>query len=87
VKGRYSGIDSLPASEVRMSLHMLAPMEARNVVEFSLKPDGQATRVTWAIQGPMPYVAKIFSLFCDMDGMIGKEFESGLANLKALVES
>jgi hypothetical protein len=35
----------------------------------------------------MPYVAKIFSLFCDMDGMIGKEFESGLANLKALVES
>jgi hypothetical protein len=43
--------------------------------------------VAWAIQGPMPYVAKIFSLFCDMDGMIGKEFESGLANLKALVES
>ena len=30
---------------------------------------------------------KIIGLFCDMDGMIGKDFESGLANLKAIVES
>jgi hypothetical protein len=86
-RGSLEIIDSVPASEVRMSLHMLAPMEARNVVEFSLKPDGQATRVTWSMQGPMPFVAKIFGIFCDMDGMIGKEFESGLANLKAIVES
>ena len=86
-RGSLEIIDSVPASEVRMSLHMLSPMEARNVVEFSLKPDGQATRVTWSMQGPMPFVAKIFGIFCDMDGMIGKEFESGLANLKATVES
>ena len=85
-RGSIEIVDSVPASEVRMSLHMLAPMEARNVVEFSLKPDGQATRVTWAMQGEMPLVAKIFGIFCDMDGMIGKEFESGLANLKAIVE-
>jgi hypothetical protein len=86
-RGSIEIIDSVPASEVRMSLHMLAPMEGRNVVEFSLKPDGQGTRVTWAIHGPMPLFAKIFGLFCDMDGMIGKDFESGLANLKAIVES
>jgi hypothetical protein len=36
--GSIEIIDSLPASEVRMSLHMLAPMEARNVVEFSSSP-------------------------------------------------
>jgi hypothetical protein len=86
-RGSIEIIDSVPASEVRMRLHMLAPMEVRNVVEFSLKSDGEGTRVTWAMQGPVPLVAKIFGLFCDMDGMIGKDFENGLANLKSIVES
>jgi hypothetical protein len=57
------------------------------VVEFSLKPEGgEATRVTWAIQGPMPYLSKILCLFVDMDAMIGREFELGLADLKTIVE-
>jgi hypothetical protein len=90
IKGRIEITESRPAAEVRMSLHILAPMEGRNVVEFSLKPEGgeagQATRVTWAIQGPMPYISKVLSVFCDMDAMIGKEFENGLADLKAIVE-
>ena len=85
--GRIAIIDSVPTSEVRMTLDMVAPMEGHNIVEFTLKPDGANTRVTWAIQGPMPYVAKFLSLFCNMDAMIGKEFENGLANLKAMVES
>jgi hypothetical protein len=86
-RGRIEITDSRPASEVRMNLHMLSPMEGRNVVEFSLKPEGgEATRVTWAIQGPMPYVSKVLSLFVDMDAMIGREFEQGLADLRKIVE-
>ena len=53
-RGRIEITDSRPASEVRMSLHMLAPMEGRNVVEFTLRPREDSTSVTWAIQGPMP---------------------------------
>jgi len=49
-------------------------------------PGADATRVTWAIQGPMPYLSKVFPLFCDMDAMIGREFENGLADLKTIVE-
>ena len=85
-RGRIEIIDSRPASEVRMNLHMLAPTEGRNVVEFTLHPKGDTTNVTWAIQGPLPYLSKIVSLFFDMDAMIGKEFESGLAELKAITE-
>ena len=85
-RGRIEIIDSRPVSEVRMSLHMLAPMEGRNVVEFNLHPKGDSTSVTWAIQGPMPYISKVLSLFCDMDAMIGKEFENGLADLKVIAE-
>jgi hypothetical protein len=65
---------------------MLVPMEGRNVVEFGLHPKGDATQVTWTIQGPMPYISKVLSVFCDMDAMIGREFESGLAELKAIAE-
>jgi hypothetical protein len=85
-RGRIEITDSRPASEVRMNLHILAPMEGRNVVEFTLHPKGDSTSVSWAIQGPMPYLSKVFSLFCDMDAMIGKEFENGLADLKTIVE-
>jgi len=86
-RGRIEITDSRPASEARMNLHMLSPMEGRNVVEFSLKPEGgEATRVTWAIQGPLPYVSKLLSLFVDMDAMIGREFEQGLADLQKIVE-
>ena len=85
-RGRIEITDSRPASEVRMNLHMLAPMEGRNIVEFTLRPKEDSTSVTWAIQGPMPYISKVLSLFCDMDAMIGKEFENGLAELKTIVE-
>jgi len=85
-RGRIEITDSRPASEVRMNLHMLSPMEGRNVVEFILSPKGDLTSVSWAIQGPMPYLSKVLSLFCDMDAMIGREFEHGLADLKNIVE-
>jgi hypothetical protein len=90
-RGSIQIIESAPASEVRMRLDMLSPFEAHNIVEFDLRPGmgengSSVTRVTWAIQGPVPYFAKIFHMFCDMDRMIGKDFENGLANLKVIVE-
>jgi hypothetical protein len=85
-RGNIEITDSRPASEVRMNLNMVAPMEAHNFVEFNLTPQGEATKVTWAIHGPMPFASKLFSLFCDMDAMIGKEFENGLADLKTIAE-
>ncbi len=36
--------------------------------------------------GNMPYVAKIVHVFLDMDKLVGKDFETGLANLKTLAE-
>ena len=90
-RGSIQIIESAPASEVRMRLDMLSPFEAHNIVEFDLRPGvggngSSVTRVTWAIQGPVPYFAKIFHMFCNMDGMIGKDFENGLAKLKVIAE-
>ena len=65
---------------------MIKPFEAHNVVEFTLEPQGDATRVTWAMNGRTPYIAKIVHVFMDVDRMVGNDFETGLANLKTLAE-
>ena len=84
--GTIEIIDTAPPSKVTMTLHMLEPIETRNTVDFILQPKGDRTEVTWAMHGPVPYLAKIVHLFIDMDRMVGGEFEAGLASLKAIAE-
>ena len=79
-------VEAKPASKVGIKLDFIKPFEAHNMAEFTLEPRGDATQVTWAIYGPMPYISKVMCLFLDMDKMIGRDFEVGLANLKAATE-
>jgi len=72
---------------VTMELMMFRPFKAHNLVEFTVEPKGEATNVSWAMQGRQPFMAKIMSTLIDCDKMVGKEFESGLAKLKALAEA
>jgi uncharacterized protein YndB with AHSA1/START domain len=85
-KGRMEIADAAPPSKVAIKLDFVRPFEAHNIVEFTLAPKGDSTDVTWAMQGPVPYVAKIMHVFVDMDSMVGKDFEAGLASLKAVAE-
>jgi hypothetical protein len=71
---------------VTIKLHFIKPFEGTNQVDFRLEPQGDSTRVTWDMRGPAPFITKLMSTFFDMDKMIGKDFEVGLANLKALAE-
>jgi len=85
-KGSIEITESSPTSKVTMKLNMIEPFEAHNIVEFTLQPVGDTTNVTWAMSGHTPYVAKIVHVFFDMDSMVGKDFEAGLANLKTIAE-
>ena len=78
--------ESAPPSKIVLKLDFVKPMEGHNVVEFTLQPVNDGTRVTWDMQGPTPYLAKIIHVFFDMDRMVGGDFETGLANLKASAE-
>jgi len=84
-QGRMEITDASP-SKVTIKLDFLRPFEAHNIAEFTLEPKGDSTNVTWAMRGPCPFIGKVMSVFIDMDRMIGKDFETGLANLKALTE-
>jgi len=85
-QGRMEIADSILPSKIALKLDFLKPFEAHNTVEFALKPERDATSVTWAMQGDTPYFAKIIHVFINMDNMVGKDFETGLANLKAAAE-
>lgn len=85
-QGRIEIVESSPSSNVTMNLDMLRPFAAHNLVEFTLEPNGDSTRVTWAMQGKVPYLAKIVHVFVNVDKMVGTDFENGLADLKTIVE-
>lgn len=84
--GRMQITDSQAPSKIAIDLNFEKPMKASNVAVFDLVPEGNSTRVTWSMEGPVPFFAKIFHVFMNMDRLIGKDFETGLANLKALTE-
>lgn len=85
-QGRMEIIEATAPSAVKIQLDFVEPFEAHNIAEFMLAPRGGSTEVTWAMHGPLPYMAKVMSLVCNMDRMVGKDFETGLASLKAVTE-
>jgi uncharacterized protein YndB with AHSA1/START domain len=85
-KGSMEIVESIPARKILIALHFVEPFEGRNSAEFGFLPETGGTRVTWAMYGPSTYVSKLMGMFFDMDSMIGKEFEAGLADLKAAAE-
>lgn len=88
--GRMEILEASPPSDlpskVVIKLDFVKPFEAHNTAEFTMLPQGGATDVTWVMHGPAPFTSKVMQVFMNMDRMIGKDFEAGLANLKTITE-
>jgi uncharacterized protein YndB with AHSA1/START domain len=84
--GRMEILESTPSSKIVIKLDFFKPFEGHNTAEFTMLPQGDATNVTWLMHGPSPFMGKIMHVFINMDRMVGKDFEIGLANLKRLTE-
>lgn len=85
-RGRMEIIESVPPSRLTLQLDFVAPFEAHNVTVFTLDPGADGTVLTWEMRGPSTFMSKLMGLFVSMDRMIGRDFERGLANLKAAAE-
>jgi carbon monoxide dehydrogenase subunit G len=85
--GRMEVIETSPPLRHTIDLQFIKPIPARNVADFVLEPAGAATRVTWAMHGRANPVMKTMGLFMNMDRMVGRDFETGLANLKRVSET
>jgi hypothetical protein len=85
--GSMEIVDAPAPSRVTIKLDFSKPFEAHNMADFTLEPaSGGGTQVSWTMTGPTPFFGKILHVFIDMDKMVGRDFEVGLANLKTIAE-
>jgi uncharacterized protein YndB with AHSA1/START domain len=85
--GRMTVTDSQRPELIRINLEFLRPFKASNTTEFTFNPAGKGTTVTWNMSGKNNFMSKAFGLFVNCDNLVGKDFEKGLASLKAIVEA
>ena len=89
--GRMEILQATAPSKIVIKLDFFAPFEGHNTAEFTMLRQGDAaspmTDVTWLMHGPAPFMSKLMQVFMNIDNMIGKDFEVGLANLKRLTET
>jgi uncharacterized protein YndB with AHSA1/START domain len=84
--GRMEILEASAPSKIVIKLDFFTPFEGHNTAEFTMLPQGDDTTITWLMHGPAPFMNKMMQVFMNLDNMIGKDFEVGLANLKRLTE-
>ena len=84
-KGRMEILAAEP-TVTSIRLDFLAPFVTHNPTNFVLRPEGSSTQVTWTMDGPNTFASKLMSVFVSMDKMIGKDFDTGLNQLKFAAE-
>jgi hypothetical protein len=84
--GRMTISESQPSELIRIDLQFQKPFPGSCPTEFSFKPEGKETVVTWTMSGRHTFIPKAVSLFVSMDKMIGGQFEKGLGQMKAIAE-
>jgi hypothetical protein len=86
-EGRSTIIESRPNERVRIKLEFVRPFSGTSTADFTFRPEGDRTAVTWSLAGRNNFIAKAMGLVMNMDRMIGGDFETGLAQMKSVVES
>ena len=84
--GRMEILEASAPSKILIKLDFFKPFEAHNTAEFTILPQGDATHLNWVMRGPASFMSKLMQVFMNLDRMIGKDFENGLANLKNITE-
>jgi hypothetical protein len=86
-EGGMTITESRPAELVRIKLEFVKPMPGTSDTEFTFKPEGDKTVVTWTMSGHSDFLGKAICLFMNMDKMMGEKFDEGLASMKKVAES
>ena len=84
--GRMEILEASAPQKIVIKLDFFTPFEGHNTAEFTMLPQGDGTHVTWVMHGPARFVTKLIQVFMNLDNMIGRDVEAGLANLKKLAE-
>ena len=76
----------IDGERIEGELRFLKPWKSESNCYFTTEDAGSGTKVTWGFSGKNKFPFSIMMLFMSMDKMVGKDFEEGLATLKAKME-
>ena len=85
--GRMEILEASAPAKITIKLDFFKPFEGHNTAEFTMLPQGDVTNLTWTMVGPAVFMSKLMQVIINLDHMIGRDFEVGLANLKKLAET
>jgi len=77
----------IEGERIDVELRSIKPFEATEPAYMTTTSvNGDQTKVTWGFSGHMNYPMNIMLLFMDMEKMIGGDLETGLRDLKTILE-
>ena len=86
-KGEQEIIKITDGERMDVKLRFKTPYEAENDAYFITEAlSANETKVTWGFTGAFPSPMNLMGVFMNMDKEVGGDFETGLANLKKLLE-
>lgn len=85
-EGSLTILDSKPYELVDIEQVFIRPFAGKARMTFTFASMGDGTKVTWRMDGANNFIGKAMCMFMDMDAMLGKDFDRGLANMKSVVE-
>jgi hypothetical protein len=86
-KGEQTIKKIIEGESIDYDLHFIKPFESRSDARMITKPiaDNQ-TKVIWSFSGNMKYPMNLMLLFMNLEKMVGDDLQTGLINLKSLLE-
>lgn len=81
-KGRMEILE-VTETKVTYKLEFIEPFASEATTYVTLAPGENGTQATWGMDGENDFMAKAFTMFVDMDAMVGADFEKGLDKLEA----
>jgi hypothetical protein len=86
-EGRMTISESRPYEFIKFKLEFVKPFKGNNTAEFTFKPEGNQTVVTWTMLGQNNFISKAMQVFVDCEKMVGGQFEKGFVEMKAITEA
>jgi hypothetical protein len=86
-EGSLTILESRPYDLVEVEQAFVRPFAGKARMRLTFAPAGDGTEVSWRMDGTNDFIGKAMCLFVDLDAVLGKDFDRGLANMKAAVET
>jgi len=86
-RGEQEIIEIREGERIDYALRFFEPFESEANAYLITEPAGEnRTRVVWGFDSRMPYPMNLMLLFMDLEDAIGADYQTGLRNLKEILE-